>query len=72
MPQQTLGVPLVTGQSALLVHERTPVSELVQTFCEDETLGRPQICPGEVLQPSSLVQARGQALAEAQALPALP
>jgi hypothetical protein len=72
MPQHTLGVPPLAGQSALLVHERTPVSELMQTFCADDRLGKAQICPSDVLQLSSLVQARGQALAEAQALPAAP
>jgi len=71
MPQHKLAVPLVAGQSALLVHERTPVVELVQTFFEAKTLGRAQICPGVVHSPSP-VQANGQALAEVQALPAAP
>jgi hypothetical protein len=72
MPQHTLGLPLLAGQSVSLVHERTPVSELVHTVRAADRFGSAQISPNVVLQPLSLVQAKGQALDWVQALPAEP
>lgn len=63
---------MLTGQSALLVHERTPVVALMQTFFEADTLGIPQISPKEVLQLLSAVQGMGQALGCVHDLPAEP